>query len=51
MSSDYERGYGDCRDGILADHQGSEEYYSGYARRYEEEQQMTHKTEGDNHGN
>lgn len=48
MSSDYERGYKDCERGYLAEDRGSEEYQNGYARRHEEEQQLTHQTETDN---
>lgn len=44
--SDYERGYQDCMHGIQCAEGVSEEYSNGYSRRYEEEQQLTHKTRG-----
>ena len=42
--SDYERGYQDCMRGNIAPEGESEQYNNGYSRRYEEEQQLTHKT-------
>jgi hypothetical protein len=44
--SDYERGYQDCMRGNMALEGESEQYNNGYSRRYEEEQQLTHKKGG-----